>query len=235
MDASGRDLAFHRAAAPWFALLLALAVPAFWPSYIRPRTFESDWHVHLHGAALLAWALMLIVQPLLARGGRLRLHRLVGKASYVVAPLVVVSTLLLMRYRLAGGPNPELTYFLWVQAGLTALFAIAYAQAIRHRRTPALHARYMVCTALTMVDPILARLLYNHLGVEPPLMQLATYACIDAILLALWLRDRRLGLPFRAYPAMLAGFAAFELGTFIVPQLPAWTELARAWGRLPLP
>src|SRR2546423_11176661 len=230
-----RDTSFYRDSAPVFVALMVLAIPAFWPSYIRPKAYESDYHVHLHGLALFLWGLTLVVQPWLIRAGRWRMHRSVGKASYVLAPVIVVSTLLLAHYRISHEHPPDQLYFLYVQLGLTALFAIAYGQAIRYRGFAAIHARYMVCTAMTMFDPIVARLLYNGFGIEPPLMQFMTYGMVDAILVYLWVRDRRIGNGITVFPKMLALFVLFELPTFFLPQSPAWDAFANWFGKLPLP
>lgn len=229
------DIAFFRSSAPFFALLMALAVVAFWPSYLYPKQVERDWHVHVHGISLFLWGAMLIVQPFLIRGGRLALHRRLGKLTYVLAPVIVVSTILLVHHRAATELTPVLLYFLWIILGLTAVFAFCWAQAIRYRRTPALHARWMIGTGLTMIDPIMARILFNHFGVEPPLLQVLTYALIDAILIALWLRDRRLGNGIRVFPTMLAVFVAVEIPTFILPQLAGWKSFAQWFAALPLP
>jgi hypothetical protein len=226
------DIVFYRRSAPFFGALLLLAVPAFWPSYIVPKQYEADWHVHVHGLALFLWAVMLIVQPWLVGSGRLRIHRQVGKASYVIAPTIVVSTVLLAHYRMAHDHPPDQLYFLYLQLWLTVVFAKAYVQAIRYRRSSGIHARYMVCTGLTMVDPIVARLLYNVGGIEPPWMQIVTFLLVDAILLALWWRDRRAGKGVRVFPAMLGLFVAFEIPTFFLPMTPAWEAFGRWFGSL---
>ena len=229
------DIAGYRNAAPFFALLVLLAVPAFWPSYLHPEKVEGDFHVHLHGVAMLLWSAMLIAQPWLIRAGKWKLHRQVGKLSYGLAPLVVASTLLLARYRLTQPYPPEQLYFLYVQLALTGVFAVAYVQAIRHRKSAAVHARYMVCTALTLLDPIVARLLYLWFGIEPPWMQVITYSLVDAILLCLWQRDLRLGARARVFPGMLAAFVLAEVPTFILPGTAAWQAFANAYASLPLP
>ena len=229
------DLDRYRSSAPYFLALLALAIPAFWQSYLHAEKVEGDAHVHVHGISLFLWSVMLIVQPWLIQHGRWRLHRQVGKVSYALAPVIVLSTVLLVRYRLATNQDADQVYFAFVQLGLIALFAIAYVQAIRWRRTPGVHARYMVCTALTMVDPILARLLYFYAGVPAVWEQVITYGLIDAILVALWWRDRRLRNGIVAFPAMLAAFLVVEAGTFLVPPLQPWRELAAWFGTVPLP
>lgn len=229
------DIAFYRDSAPVFLALFLLTIPAFWPTYLHPRQFERDWHIHLHGLALFAWSLLLIVQPWLIRSGRPALHRTLGKATYVLAPVIVVSTLLFMHYRQQGSPSFEKIYFFYVQFALIALFAAAWAQGIRWRRSPGIHARYMVCTALAMFDPIVARLLYYAFRVPPPDLQVMTYGMIDAILFWLWMRDRRLGNGIRVFPGMLLAFLVAEAPTFFLPQTAAWRAFAQWYAGLPLP
>jgi len=233
--ASRQDLGPYRSSAPYFLALLALAVPAFWPTYLHVEKVEADPHVHVHGVSLFLWSAMLIVQPWLIQTGRWKLHRQLGKLSYALAPVIVASTLLLMRYRLASNQDADQVYFAFVQVGLITVFSIAYVQAIRWRRTPGVHARYMVCTALTMVDPILARLLFNLAEVPAVWSQVITYSVVDTIIVALWWRDRRLQNGIRVFPVMLGVFLAMEIGTFVVPPLEAWRDLAAWFGTVPLP
>lgn len=46
----------YRAAVFYFSGLLLLSIAAFWPTYFFPPKYETDWHVHLHGVAMLAWS-----------------------------------------------------------------------------------------------------------------------------------------------------------------------------------
>jgi uncharacterized membrane protein len=164
-----------------------------------------------------------------------RLHRQLGKLSYALAPMVVISTLLLAHYRLQSARSYDQVYFLWVQLGLIALFAVAYAQAIRHRRSAGIHARYMICTALAMLDPIVARLLNIVFGLDIPEVQVWTYGMIDAVLVALWLRDNRTGNGILVFPGMLAAYLVMELPTFALPQTTAWAAFVEFYSLLPLP
>lgn len=226
----------NRRAVFCFGLLLLATVPAFWPSYFFPKKVEYDFHVHFHGIAMFLWVILLVSQAALIRTGNRELHRSMGKVSYVLAPAIVASTVLLAHYRLKATINAELLYFLFLQLALLAIFVVAYAQGIRHRHRPALHARYMACTALAVFDPIVARLLFFYLGTEPPFMQVATFAMIDAILLALIVRERRESGPAaRVFPAMLALFVATQIPQFFVPAQPWWADFARSFAALPLP
>ena len=227
----------HRRSVFYLGALLLLTIPAFWPSYFFPKRVEADYHVHLHGIVMFLWTILLVGQAALIRAGRRELHRAMGKTSYVLAPAVVVSTLLLMNHRLKGEIPPDLLYFLYLQAVLVAFFIFCYAQAMRHRRAAALHARYMIGTAFAIFDPIVARVLYVFFGTEPPYMQLATFAMMDALLLALILRERRSesGPATGVFPAMLGILVALQIPQFVVPGQAWWAGLARWYGALPMP
>ena len=225
----------YRASPFFFAALFIAAIPAFWPSYLFPKKYEADWHVHLHGIAMFLWMLMLVVQSTLASRGSLQAHRALGKTSFLLVPVIVASTLLLAHYRMRSGLNKELLYFFYVQMALMVQFVAAYFFAILNRRMSQVHMRFMACTALALVDPILARLLYNHFGIEPPLMQLITYGAIDLALVALIIHDRMGRHYSRAYEGMLALFVVTQAPTFLITQSKEWLAFTKAFAKLPLP
>ena len=219
----------------YFLGLLLLAAAGFWPTYLAAPHVERDWHVHLHGVAMFGWMGLLIAQAWLVRARRLSTHRALGRVSFGLVPVIVVSTLLLAHYRMRPGLNAELLYFFYVQLALLSVFVASYALAIFNRRRPALHARYMVCAALTLVDPIVARILAFSIGTGFPAMQVATYAAVDAILLALIASDLRRQQAPRVYPAMLALFIAAQLPTFFLYRTAAWRAFVESFAALPLP
>ena len=227
--------AMYRAAPFFFVALLAAAIPAFWPSYLFPKKYEADWHVHLHGIAMFLWMLMLVVQSTLARVGSLPAHRALGKTSFVLVPVIVASTLLLAHYRMRSGLNRELLYFFCVQLALLVQFLAAYLFAIGNRRMPQVHMRFMACTALALIDPILARIVYGQFGIEPPMLQLITYGVVDAILVALIVHDRLERHYSRAYEGMLVLFVATQAPTFFLTHTKEWLAFTQAFARLPLP
>ena len=225
----------HQRAVFYFLGLLLLAAAGFWPTYLAAPRVEGDWHVHLHGVAMFAWMGLLIAQAWLVRTRRLSAHRALGPVSYGLVPVIVASTLLLAHYRMRQGLSAELLYFFYVQLSLLAVFVACYALAIANRRQPAIHARYMVCAALTLIDPIVARILAFSVGTGFPAMQIATYAAVDAILLALIAADLRRRQQARVYPAMLAVFLATQLPTFFLYRTGAWRTFVECFAALPLP
>ncbi|HYI63860.1 MAG TPA: hypothetical protein VEW71_03130 [Allosphingosinicella sp.] len=199
----------------YFAGFFLLALVAFWPTYLS-QVRASSPYTHLHAATAAAWMLMLVAQSWAIGARRVAQHKLFGKASYALAPLVLVSILLLGHDRI-GGVSGEAyaiqTYILYLQLSLAVLFGLSYGLAIWNRRSVALHSRFMVCTALTLIDPVTIRLLFWADPTPAFNYQWLTFALTDLVLVALiWLeRHNRAG---RAvFPAML--------GLFVLAQLPA--------------
>ncbi|MCL4761486.1 MAG: hypothetical protein KJ018_06810 [Burkholderiales bacterium] len=213
-----------------FAALALLALVAFWPSYVA-RWSGVGAPVHAHAATMTAWMALLVAQAGLMRGGRRAAHLRLGRASYVLAPLAVLATLALAVHVVREAPAPipaETLYFLYVQASLTAVFAFAWTQAIRHRATAHLHAAYMTGTALALVDPVAGRLLHYAWGIEAPLMQVLTYGVVDATLVALLLHERSRPARQRAYPTLLGAFLVAQLPTFFLHRTSGWRAFAEA-------
>ena len=205
----------------FFAGFLLLAFLAFWPSYLSKPT-ASDGFTHFHAAAATTRMALLILQSWAIGSRRVALHRFFGKCSYALAPLLVLSVTLLAHSRIKGISGEAYaiqTYVLYLQVSLALVFALSYGLAIWTRRSVARHSRFMVCTALTLVDPVLIRILF-WIGPTPSWnYQWLTFGVTDLILLILiWLeRSNRAGRG--VFPTML--------GLFVATQLPAvlgWTD-----------
>lgn len=209
----------------YFAGFFLLALFAFWPTYLS-QVRASSPYTHLHAATAALWMLLLVAQSWAIGARRVALHRRFGKASYALAPLVVVSMVLLGHSRiqgLAGQAYAIQTYILYLQLSLAALFGLSYALAVWTRRSVALHSRFMVCTALTLIDPVVIRLLFWVDSLPDWNYQWLTFGLTDLVLVALiWLeRANRAG---RAvFPTMLLLLIAVQL-----PALLGWTE-GPAW------
>ena len=122
--------------------------------------------------------------------------------------------------------------------GLAAivLFATSYVLALRYRRIQALHARFMIATGLTMIDPVVVRLLsfYTPKFSHPLMYQVWGYGLTDlCILLLLW----RPTMTARDRDTFLKGaliFPVAHLAWFTLVQSPLWTPFAYWFRSLPL-
>ena len=117
---------------------------------------------------MMTWMTMLIVQPLLIHFNKIPVHRIIGKLSFVIAPLVIVSIFLIARMGyLRDSTVPHDLGIGELALSLSNLFAFAflYAMAIANRRYTYAHMRYMIGTALLMIGPGLGRalIIYFHI------------------------------------------------------------------------
>ncbi|MBX3635114.1 MAG: hypothetical protein KF683_06970 [Rubrivivax sp.] len=223
----------------WAALvLLALSVPAFWPDYLA-KPAAADLYTHVHALLGLLWLLALVAQPLLVRARRVRQHRALGRIAVAVGVAFVVSGLLLTHHRVSRMPAADFAahgFGFYLPLLMTGVFAAALLQGWRWRRVMPLHARYMACTLLALVDPVTARLMYFH--APPPAVffvnQLPAFVIVVVALAALW-RTLPASAPGRRG---FAGFAVAVGGLFLLygaaPYSPAWLALLQWFRALPL-
>jgi hypothetical protein len=237
MSATPRAIDLDRSG-PYFAGLLALALLAFWPSYLSKVLDTSNAYIHLHAVTAAMWVLMLAVQPLAIRARRFTFHRVLGRMSYALAPILVVTVVLLAHSRIRGVDGQAFamqSYVLYLQLSLGAVFALSYALAIRARRSVALHARFMVCTGLTMIDPVVIRLMVWWAPTPTWNYQWLTFGLTDLVLVALIWLERRRPVGRSVFPAMLVVFMLAQApALFGLTFTPAWQAFARWFAALPL-
>lgn len=192
---------YHRSAVFWFIGLLAIVVAGFWKTYFAVLFQGLDKTHHFHGIVMLLWVLLLINQAWLVRSRRFDIHRITGKISYALAPLVVISGIVVTLFNPGRLAAPAAS-----QSGvpfglfLSLLFGVLYGLAIYYRKRPNLHARYMITTALVFLVPGLGRMLNNlqgPLGLSLPL-HLVPYApgLIGLLLIGADWRYGRIRAPF---------------------------------------
>src|SRR5580658_6402118 len=99
----------------YFLLALPLIfIAGFWIPYLSgiPRFDPAiTASVHLHAILLFAWIVLLVFQPLAIRSGAFGLHRAVGRISYALMPLIVLSAAAMIHKEyhenLVTGMRPE--------------------------------------------------------------------------------------------------------------------------------
>lgn len=230
-----------------YVVLLLLSAVAFWPGYVsQPMKSIGGW-THFHAAVGTLWLFALIAQPMAIHSGRRRLHRIIGRASYVLMPAVVISFVGLAHASMHGKAGPELAtaaYYLYIRVVLVSIFVATYTMAIVNRRNIAVHARYMVCTGLALIDPVghrIAHRLELHLfGTETADYQMMTFGLVFCMLGALIWRERHAKAGRHVFPVVLAAFfagwlpLALEFYRWGAPW-EMWKGIAARVAALPLP
>jgi hypothetical protein len=147
-------------------LLVAIAVIGFTPrslAIIHGAMPMPPLVVHLHAAVMASWVSLLAVQASLSLAGRMDLHRKLGLASLVVAPLVMIMlvTITIARQNAAAGTPaaPIVNNILLVQIRSMVLFPVFFIWALRTRRTdPQTHKRAMLLATVMLLDAAIARM-----------------------------------------------------------------------------
>jgi hypothetical protein len=206
-----------------FLLPLPLAIVAgFWVPYLSafPRFDAAITSVvHVHAALLFAWVALLVIQPLAIRRGAIQLHRLAGRASYLLMPLIALFAAMMIRKEylehLADGMSSNAArkseYLSSLQLLLLCCF---YAMAIAGilRGDVANHMRYMICIALVLLPAGLARVMGYGFDVRQSAAQSICLIVIDLCLIALIVADRRRDLKAAPYIVALLAYLTAGVG-----------------------
>lgn len=113
------------------------------------------WVTHFHACMIMAWLLMLIVQPILILKKQLEWHRILGKISYGLVILLVLSIILIVNQEQSRGKNLPVFAANLIDP---LVFVVMYSLAIYYRKKPAYHARFMLLTIIGFIGPAFARI-----------------------------------------------------------------------------
>lgn len=235
-----QDVATGRRARPrvywWFGLAaLAATATGFMGTFVLPTIqgrFVALPFVHLHGALLLGWLLLYLLQSTLVHRGEVALHRRLGWLGAALAVAVALSTMAvgvsalhrdldaglgqLARSSLVGTFTSPLIYLLFV------------ALAVHWRRRPEVHKRLMLLALLAILWPAFFRFRHFFPPVDNPSLWFGVVLPDSLVLLAM-LRDRLvLGRVHSAYLLGGLGLVAENLWEVWMFDGPAW-RVAANW------
>jgi len=166
-------------------LLFILLQIGFHTTYLQyfPTFKAFNWLHHTHGAIMVSWMVMLVLQPYLILKGKYRIHRVIGKISYIIAPLMLISMFLVTRLNyLTTVGKIDFKDVAHIQA-LNFIeplsFFIFYVLAVINKNDVSKHMRYMISTSFPMIMAIFSRILYNSFGttIEPYGYFIPLYFC----------------------------------------------------------
>ncbi len=160
--------------------LVVFSFLGFYKTYFHlfPQFRGTKWVVHFHVLTVLCWFAMLVGQAALAAKGQLDFHRKIGRASYLLFPLIVFGFVLMADYGQTRHKEPALLGATLFDASLFALF---YGLAIWNRKNPTYHSRYMILTALPFINPGLGRFIGPEVSVSVEFMLLVFLLVLAAV------------------------------------------------------
>ena len=230
----------------YFALFFLFTIWAFWPTYYSNPVSGISTHIQVHGIFMTSWCLLLILQASLIRFKKHSLHRILGKVSYLLVPLVILSGINVAHFSIIQNLDLPSDFFysnFGHMFNSIVVFAIIYGLAIKYRKDSAIHARYMICTLFPAFTPVFSRLIYNHfdfiLPMLPtlngiPLVQLIGFGIADVILLTLCALDWRKRKQWNGFPIALLIMLAYHISDFTFYRIEIWRKFVDWIISLPL-
>jgi len=209
----------------YFIALLVILVVGFWNSYFSKFLGDITFEQHFHGIAMLLWVFLLISQAWLIRGSNYTVHRKLGKTSFVLAPIVFISAILVTLDALFKRQDPmaeNALSFFWFGSFLAGLFAMLYGLAIYHRKIRQLHSRYMISTALVFLVPGLTRAIANTIAPEGRDVFLDVMLFTGLIGMALIFFEWRKGKIYPPFVVFTVAWGAGLIMFYTVPHSEIW-------------
>ena len=162
----------------WFLIFVLLAFVGFYKTYFSVLLDPQPSVVHLYFTFMAIWMGLVIVQPLLIKYKKFSVHRALGKLSYLVFPLVLITSVIMIKFSyfayklrleakvqngLESYSEAEILHLSALEMGLATFyilwFAIFFVLAIYHRKDRIPHSRYILAAALTFMGPTVDRIL----------------------------------------------------------------------------
>ncbi|RYD71995.1 MAG: hypothetical protein EOP53_22700 [Sphingobacteriales bacterium] len=222
----------YRALLLLFSIIIVVSLAGFYRSYFSffPEYNRFNAIIHFHFAVFICWFALIILQPVFIKRKQMRLHRLLGKFSYLVAVLMVITIALLTREKaireLAQSlPDAAMTAFIGLADMVS--FATCYVIALVNKRNTRWHVAFVICATLIVLNPGMARLLNGFNAGSGLLAAVLTPFLIPFIIL-LW-EKIKLGRPMLKSPYLLFIFLwTVEIVLLItVPGTDAWQNLVK--------
>lgn len=198
-------------------LLLTIVIWGFYRTYfVLFPTFQGiTTAMHFHGAMLLVWFVMLIIQPFLVRYGKIGLHRNIGKLSYVIMPLLMFSIFLMTKgqYLREAAKIPHNENVANIALSFPNIFGFGalYLLAMKNKARTPYHMRYMISTALLMLAPGTGRAFIVYGGMDFPLAVNYALLITELVTLVLVFYDITRKNPYKPFLVAFLIFAAIHL------------------------
>lgn len=197
----------------YFISFFILMLAGFWLTYFTKLLDQENYRMHLHGITLIIWCTLLISQGYLIRIKKYKIHRQVGKLSYIIVPLIAFTTIDLYKFRLNELTSLSTRDYLFTASVLNALltFLIYFALAILYKSKPSIHARYMICTIFPMFTAVFDRIIDSYFSfllpyfpdVSGPVIQVVGLTLADMLLVVLSIWDWRSHKRLNVFPIAL--------------------------------
>ena len=198
----------------FFIFLLLISFAGFYKTYlVKFPHFEGfTWAHHFHGFIMVTWICLLIAQPIFIRTKNFRLHRIVGKASYFIFPLLLLSFFLVARAGYLRNIKTESETEALASLGFSGIpdmfyISILYGLGIYYKKKTSFHLRFFASIGLMIMGPGMGRFLIAVCGFNPMIAIPAMILSIALIALVWMITDiikKRSAFPMAVFLGIIA-------------------------------
>lgn len=180
----------------FFIIFFALVLWAFWINYYGRLTESMPFHTHFHGIVMTLWCIMLISQATLIRFKQYKWHKISGKFSFILVPLIIISGFHIAHVSIGEQPSGTDIFYYRIALMFNSIvaFTILYGLAIYFRSIPQVHARFMIGTVFPVMTPATDRIIHIFFPVMrdfvptvngSPMVQIYGFLLASLVLLAM--------------------------------------------------
>jgi hypothetical protein len=218
--------------------LIVLILLGFWPSYFSKflyRTANFSNYFHFHATILIVWIVLLIVQPILIRKKKIKIHRWIGIGSYLIIPLIFLSIILLTHFRT---PKGNLIKESDLEGAFNSfkdivILCVAFFIAIKYRKDYQLHARGMIVTGLAFIEPSFIR--FNlRIITDTRVAYLFTIGILYAVFIFLIYKERNQKSARWVFPLALVLYMMAHTFVLMGVDISVWRNFITWFSSLPL-
>lgn len=225
----------------WLLLFIPLTIIGFYPTYFSKLFSGVPSIYHIHAFFMILWIILAILQPYLIYQKKTKQHKLLGKISYILMPLVLLTAWMMMRH----------SYFNYIHTAIEKLpagsmvteqimitaannlkigilyglsLALFYSLAVYYRKKMAYHATFMLAATLSLTGPTLDRAIYPLLvKYELPINDFViSFLAIDLLLLALLIYQKNKGSKTYAALFSILFYISWQVLFYLLPAMKIW-------------
>jgi len=219
----------------FFIAIFVITNLGFYKTYLIhfPQFEGFPWVYHIHGMLSMAWVLMLIAQAYLIRAKKYDLHKFVGKLSYVIMPLFLVSLFFTAKESYLTGikTKPQADVLANMTNGGTIdifFIGLIFALAMVYKKNVGYHLRFMASTGLIILTPGLGRFVFAFLEIPFPLALIPMLLCttgVGIIWLIMDIKNKKSAFPMGVYVVVALFMFVIGAGS----HSPMWQGFAKWW------
>ncbi|PKP17823.1 MAG: hypothetical protein CVU07_03305 [Bacteroidetes bacterium HGW-Bacteroidetes-23] len=202
-------------------VVLFITLIGFFKPYLgKFPSFESvPLITHLHFVAFLSWFVVLIWQPILIRQKKFETHRKVGRLTYFLVPILVVTIIGIVYHQLSffvPGESNESVYINMLGGSLSGTsFVIYYIIAMINTKNTRQHIAFVIASSLVLLNPGLSRMVALISDKETGLLAMITTPFIVLLFILLYEKFRLKKNILKSPYALIFLLFALELILFI--------------------